>query len=164
MALALLPRYGGRLGDALVGLDVLRPVHLFRAISEQVRERMLEAFRWRIGDWAFIDGLRSHEETFPLGYDPFELLRDAVLRAHAAELEAALSPMRELVLVPAKRPPVAMRSFRLPEDWVRVLRAVDGKRTFASLLASLAMEQWIDPESIYRAVHLGITCGLVQPT
>jgi eukaryotic-like serine/threonine-protein kinase len=142
---------------------VLRPVHLFRAISEQVRERMLEAFRWRSGQWAFVDGLRSHEETFPLGYDPFELLRDAVLRAHPAELEAALSPLRELVLVPARRPPVALRAFRLPEEWVRVLRAVDGQQTFASLLAFFAMEQRIDPESVYRAVHLGITCGLVQP-
>ncbi len=163
MALALMPRYGGRLGDALVGLGVLRPVHLFRAISEQVRERMLEAFRWRSGEWAFVDGVRSHEETFPLGYDPYELLRDAVLRAHPAELEAALSPLRELVLVPARRPPVALRTFRLPEEWVRVLRAVDGQRTFAALLAHFAMEQRLDPESVYRAVHLGTTCGLVQP-
>jgi serine/threonine-protein kinase len=163
MALALLPRYGGRLGDALVGLGVLRPVHLFRAISEQVRERMLEAFRWRAGHWAFVDGLRSHEETFPLGYDPFELLRDAVLRAHPAELEAALSPLRELVLRPTRRPPVALRVFRLPDDWTRVLRSVDGERTFAALLAFFTLEQRLDPESVYRAIYLGVACGLVQP-
>jgi serine/threonine-protein kinase len=163
MALALLPRYGGRLGDALVGLGVLRPVHLFRAIAEQVRERMLEAFRWRQGNWAFVDGLRSHEETFPMGYDPFELLRDAVLRAHPAELEAALSPMRELVLRPTQRPPVALRVFRLPDDWTRVLRAIDGQHTFSALLAFFTLEQRLDPESVYRAVHLGVACGLVQP-
>ena len=40
MALAMLPRFGGRLGDALVGLGVLRPIELFRAIHDQTQERL----------------------------------------------------------------------------------------------------------------------------
>src|SRR5262245_57456161 len=35
MAMALLPKYGGRLGDALVGMGALRPLELVEAISEQ---------------------------------------------------------------------------------------------------------------------------------
>ena len=45
MALAMLPRFGGRIGDALVGLGVLRPIELFRAIHEQIRYRFLEIYK-----------------------------------------------------------------------------------------------------------------------
>ena len=72
MGLALLPRYGGRLGDALVGLGVLRPVELFRHIAAQVHEKLLDAFRWHTGNWAFVPEVRSQEETFPLGIDPLQ--------------------------------------------------------------------------------------------
>ena len=98
MALALLPKYGGRLGDALVGLGILRPVELFRAISDQVRGRLMESFRWRHGEWAFVRGARSHEETFPTGQDPYELLRDAANEAHLEEIESVLEPLRERVV------------------------------------------------------------------
>ena len=74
MALAMLPRFGGRLGDALVGIGVLRPIELFRAIHDQTQERLLEIFRWKAGELAFARGVRSQEETFPLGVDPYELI------------------------------------------------------------------------------------------
>src|SRR5690606_33758399 len=41
MALAMLPRFGGRIGDALCGLGVLRPIELFRAIHQQTQERFI---------------------------------------------------------------------------------------------------------------------------
>src|SRR5207237_9837533 len=53
MALAMLPRFNGRLGDALVGLGVLRPIELFRAILQQPQDRFLELFHWRQGEMAF---------------------------------------------------------------------------------------------------------------
>src|SRR5580704_15705311 len=54
MALAILPRFGGRLGDALVGLGVLRPIELFRAIHDQTQTRFVEIFRWRTGEFGFL--------------------------------------------------------------------------------------------------------------
>ncbi len=39
---AMLPRFNGRLGDALCGLGVLRPIELFRAIHQQMQDRYLE--------------------------------------------------------------------------------------------------------------------------
>ena len=51
MALAVLGKHGGRLGDALVSLGVLRPAQLFVAVRGQVRDRYLEALRWERGRW-----------------------------------------------------------------------------------------------------------------
>ena len=160
MALALLPKYGGRLGDALVGLGILRPVELFRAIGDQVRGRLMEAFRWRRGEWAFVRGARSHEETFPMGQDPYELLRDAAREAHLEEIESVLEPLRERVVERCREGP-ALSAFRLDPSWVRVLDAVSGETTLGGILARESAAG-TDLEPVYRALYLGLACGLVR--
>ena len=160
MALALLPKYGGRLGDALVGLGILRPVELFRAITDQVRGRLMESFRWRHGEWAFVCGARSHEETFPLGQDPYELLRDAADEAHLEEIESVLEPLRERVVERCEDgPPLSV--FRLDPEWVGVLESVSGDVTLAGLVAREG-HSGADLEPVYRALYLGLACGLVR--
>ncbi|HET6417217.1 MAG TPA: serine/threonine-protein kinase [Polyangiales bacterium] len=160
MALALLPKYGGRLGDALVGLGILRPVELFRAIGDQVRGRLMEAFRWRRGEWAFVRGARSHEETFPTGQDPYELLRDAAMEAHLEEIESVLEPLRERVVERCEDgPPLTV--FRLAPVWVGVLDSVLGDSTLGGVLARESASG-ADLEPVYRALYLGLACGLVR--
>ncbi|MBW2161964.1 MAG: hypothetical protein JRH14_18690 [Deltaproteobacteria bacterium] len=153
MALALLPKYGGRLGDALVGLGILRPVELFRAIGDQVRGRLMESFRWRRGEWAFVRGARSHEETFPTGQDPYELLRDAASEAHLEEIESVLEPLRERVVERCADGP--------PLEWVGVLDSVAGDATLGGVLARESASG-ADLEPVYRALYLGLACGLVR--
>jgi serine/threonine-protein kinase len=160
MALALLPKYGGRLGDALVGLGILRPVELFRAIGEQVRGRLMEAFRWRRGEWAFVKGARSHEETFPMGQDPYELLRDAAQAAHLEEIESVLEPLRERVVERCDDGP-PLSAFRLEPRWAQALDAVSGDTTLGGLLARESASG-ADLEPVYRALYLGLACGLVR--
>lgn len=162
MALALLPRYGGRLGDALVGLGVLRPVELFRAISAQVTARYLEAFRWSRGEWIYVRGARSHEETFPLGADPHELLRDAVAGMHIDAVQSALAPLGERVLVRAPVSPAPLASYRLSGTWQHVLGAVRGDTTLPGLVGRESSSGGADPEDVYRAIYLGVSCGLVH--
>lgn len=156
MGLALMPRYGGRLGDALVGLEILRPIDLFRAISSQVRERLLEAFCWRQGTWAFVPEARSHEETFLLGETGYPLLRDAVSNMGIEEIEANLRDIWELAL--ARRSVLEERAhaFNLPDAWLETLRAAD-RTTVGSIIADST-----DAETAYRALFLGVRCGLIE--
>ncbi|MEZ4327251.1 MAG: protein kinase [Polyangiales bacterium] len=160
MALALLPRYGGRIGDALVGLGILRPVELFRVIASQVRWRLLEAFRWRSGEWAFVPNLRSHEETFPLGIDPLELLRDAVAAADVREVLAALLPDEERVVEPVALPRVHRHAFSLPAAWEQVISEARGNATPRMLIERHAASGG-DRDDAYRALFLALACGLV---
>ncbi len=161
MALALLPRYHGRLGDALVGLGVLRPAELFKAVAAQVKTRYLEAFRWRAGRWAFVPDLRCEEEVYPLGHDSRELMRDAAFEAHPEELEAALAPLRDKTMVKVDQPAFPLAAYRPPEHWFRLLD-VDGETTLASILADEAAKGGVDAEEVYRAFYLGVSCGLVR--
>jgi serine/threonine-protein kinase len=162
MALALLPRYGGRLGDALVGLGVLRPMELFRAITAQVRDRFLEAFRWRRGRWAFVPDVRSHEETFPIGDSAFSLIREAVETAHFSELEASLAPTWERVIARDRSPAIPDVSFDLPLSWQRVLGALGEAPTTPAALLAAAPSLELEVGDVYRALTLALACGLAR--
>jgi len=163
MALAILPRFGGRLGDALVGLGVLRPIELFRAIHDQTTARFVEMFRWRTGEFGFLRGERSHEETFPMGVDPYELIARGVREGYSVqELEAILSPLDEEVLEPVVPLPVRIETFRLPDREANVLREIDGKSTLRKVSAQMSDQKKADPEEVLRAVFLGLSCEILR--
>ncbi len=163
MALALLPRFGGRIGDALVGIGVLRPIELFRAIHDQTQDRLLEMFRWKRGEIAFARGIRSQEETFPLGVDTYELVGRGIRHGYAyGELEAMLEPISEEVLEPVAVPPVRLEMFRLFDREAAVIEAVTGKTTLAKLSAQQTSGGGADPEEVLRGVFIGLACELLR--
>jgi eukaryotic-like serine/threonine-protein kinase len=163
MALAMLPRYGGRLGDALVGLGVLRPIELFRAVHDQTQERYIEIFTWRSGQLGFARGARSQEEVFPMGVDPFELIARGVRHGYRMEeLETVLSPINEEVIEPHPVPPVRADSFRFPDRDACALESLTGKTTLGRLVARMSAEGVADPEEVLRTVFIGLSCELLR--
>jgi eukaryotic-like serine/threonine-protein kinase len=88
MALAVIPRFDGRLGDTLVALGLVEPVQLFRHIADQVREKLLDVFLWRSGTASFYQGVRPPKSGFPLGLDPWRILDEGIGRRIAHGLEA----------------------------------------------------------------------------
>lgn len=163
MALAMLPQFGGRLGDALVGLGVLRPIELFRAIHDQTQERLAEVFRWKSGEIGLARGVRSQEETFPLGVDPYELIARGIRDGYSyEELEAMLAPLREEVIERVTVPPVRLDMFRLPEAQMAAIEAVNGKTTPSKLVAQMVDSGAADPDDVLRAIFLGLSCELLR--
>lgn len=89
MALAVLPRFEGRLGDTLVGLGLVEPVDLFQHIETQVREKLLDLFLWKSGTAEFYRGVAPPPSGFPLDLDPWTILDEGVERRLQAGLEEA---------------------------------------------------------------------------
>ena len=162
MALAMLPRYDGRLGDALVGLGILRSIELYRAVSDQVRARYLEAFRWSRGQWAYVRGERSHEETFPLGQGEHEMLRDAAMQPTEEQMRAALEPVRGKVLRGNPSAPSQVAAFRLPSSWEDVLVDIDGRSTAAGVIMRERHRRGLKRETVERVLYLGLSCRLIE--
>jgi serine/threonine-protein kinase len=163
MALAMLPKFGGRLGDALVGLGVLRPIELFRAIHEQTQDRFVEVLRWKSGEMSFNRGVRSHEETFPLGVDPFELIVRGIHQGYdSQQLSEMLEPIENDILEPVAHPPVRVESFRLPEREAFVLKKVDGRSTMKELIEAMKSLRVADAEDVMRAVFIGLSCEVLR--
>jgi serine/threonine-protein kinase len=69
LALAVLPRYGGRMGDTLISMGLVGPVDIFRAIREQGRDRVADLFLWRAGTVTFYRGQTAPPVEFPLELD-----------------------------------------------------------------------------------------------
>jgi serine/threonine-protein kinase len=65
-ALAVLPRYGGRMGDTLISLGLVGSLDIFRAIREQGRDRLVDIFQWRTGTLTFFEGQAAPHVEFPL--------------------------------------------------------------------------------------------------
>jgi serine/threonine-protein kinase len=65
-ALAVLPRYGGRMGDTLVALGLVPSLEIFRAIRDQGSDRVVDLFQWRTGTVAFYRGQTAPHVEFPL--------------------------------------------------------------------------------------------------
>ena len=69
LALAVLPRYGGRMGDTLISMGLVGPVDIFRAIREQGRDRVADLFLWKAGAVTFYRGHTAPHVEFPLDLD-----------------------------------------------------------------------------------------------
>ncbi|MCB9707781.1 MAG: protein kinase [Myxococcales bacterium] len=162
MALALLPRFGGRLGDALVGLNVMRPIELVRAVTAQVRERYLEAFRWNQGLWAYASGQVSKEEAFPLGHDPHELLRDAVKEVPLSEITDALAFYGKGAVLAPKVPTASLSAFNVRDEWLQVLQSIKAPVPLSSAMEHFTRRWNIEESDAYRAIYFGLACGFLQ--
>jgi serine/threonine protein kinase len=89
MALAVMPRFEGKLGDTLVALGLVEPVHLFQHIAAQVEEKLLETALWSSGVFSFYPGATAPGERFPLASSPWEVLLESTRRRLLHGLDSA---------------------------------------------------------------------------
>lgn len=74
MALAMMPHYGGKLGDTLVGLGLLKPLEVFRLLTRQVRHKLIDVCTWGKGEYSWFPGRENPRDAFPLDLQPWEVL------------------------------------------------------------------------------------------
>ncbi|MBP6841224.1 MAG: protein kinase [Kofleriaceae bacterium] len=74
MALAMMPHYGGKLGDTVVGLGLLKPLEVFRHLTRQVRSKLIDVCTWSKGTFAWYGGRENPREAFPLDLNIYEVL------------------------------------------------------------------------------------------
>jgi hypothetical protein len=134
MALAMMPHFGGRLGDTLVGLGLLKPLDVFRHLTRQVREKIVDVCTWQKGSYRWYGGKRASRESFPLGLDAFEVLGAGATALPAELVEAWAEPSLDRLPVAAKNGRVVPEAFRLgtyPRD---VYNRLDGRNSLRQLL------------------------------
>jgi serine/threonine-protein kinase len=161
MALAVLPRFEGRLGDTLVALELVEPVGLFRHIAEQVREKLLDLFTWESGTAELYRGVATPPSGFPLDLDVWEILRTGTDRRLDVGLEEARFRGRlldDIVRVPQLPSYVTMDS--LPEELRELLERTQSPRGLPDLVEELSRPD--DPRRGYRAVTLSLSLDFVR--
>jgi serine/threonine protein kinase len=81
LALAMMDRFSGHLGETLIGLDILDSITLLNAITEQIKMRIFDIYTWDSGAYSFFKHAKYLREGFRLAVDPLELIRDGFLFA-----------------------------------------------------------------------------------
>jgi serine/threonine-protein kinase len=160
MGLAMAPRHGGRLGDALVRLGVLRPMELVRAVVDQMKRRFIELVGWKTGQLTFtIDVRCPDEETVPEAFNPFELIARGIVAGYSNDdLSRLLGPLENGLLVPLPRAPVSAGSLKLDAPETAVLELIKGQTTLAEITA-LAAQRGIARDAVLRGVFVGLASG-----
>lgn len=125
MALAVMPRFEGRLGETLAALGLVEPVQLFQHIAEQVREKLLDLFSWESGTCAYYEGVAAPPSGFPLGLEPWRILLDGIARRFDQKLETDVFKERSRDLLRANPEVVQqLTSTGIPHTMQLVLNAL----------------------------------------
>jgi serine/threonine-protein kinase len=129
MALAILPRFQGKLGDTLVGLSLLRPLEVFRHLTRQVRDKIIDVFSWTGGRYRFYRGRSNQREAFPLGLDAFEILGAGVAGLPLDVVRGRLERMAPRRVRRVERARPTPEHFRVGAGPRELWQRLDGKRT-----------------------------------
>jgi serine/threonine-protein kinase len=163
LALAIMPRYGGRLGDTLISLNMIDAVQIFRAIRDQGRDRIAEVFGWADGRITFYRGVSPHRVEFPLDLDLAPLmLAGAEAAISNDEALAAHHGMLDDLLVGVQDISDSLRLAAWPPEVLKVVGAAGEGRPQRELVATLTAARMIDVASAVRAVEVACAAGLLR--
>ncbi len=164
MALAVMPRFEGKLGDTLVALGLVEPLELFQHIGEQVREKLLDLFTWASGTATFYEGVDPPSSGFPLRLDAWEILDRGLQRRIAAGFESELILERgQHCVVQADRIDTAVATADLPEDIQQVLKLCKKPHSVDDLVDFVnGLPETPDPQRGYRVVAILMALGAIH--
>jgi eukaryotic-like serine/threonine-protein kinase len=161
MALAMMPHYGGKLGDTLVGLGLLKPLEVFRHLTRQVRTKIIDVCTWNKGSFGWYAGRENPREAFPLDFNAFEILGAGALATSDEFIEAWIARNAALRLRAARTRRVGPERFEV-KGLVELCDLLDGKRTVFELVE--ASPDRVERLRTGRMLSLLESCDLARPS
>ncbi|HXX66803.1 MAG TPA: serine/threonine-protein kinase [Polyangiaceae bacterium] len=164
-ALAVLPRYGGRMGDTLIALGLVGSLDIFRAIRDQGRARLVDLFQWNTGKLTFYTAQTPPHVEFPLDLDLPPLILagaetaspgDTPLRAWRDRLDA--------IVVRASAAPTRLLTAAWPPSAKRLIDAVEEPTSVRALLTTTAHDLHGDANAVLRALEVLVAARLLSVT
>jgi serine/threonine-protein kinase len=161
-ALAVLPRYGGRMGDTLIALGLVGSLDIFRAIRDQGCDRIVDLFQWNTGRLSFHSGQTAPHVQFPLELEIPPLILAGLERGQAAE--GPLATWRDRLdglVARAAAPPPALRAAAWPTIARRLLDSIDEPTPLRGVLARVARDGTTTINDALRALDVLLAARLL---
>jgi serine/threonine-protein kinase len=160
-ALAVLPRYGGRMGDTLISLGLVSSLDIFRAIRDQGKDRLVDLFRWQSGELSFYAGQTAKHVEFPLDLEIPPLIL-AGLEAAKGEVQLeAWRPRLDHLIGPPDGAPPKLHAAAWPPLVRRLLVLVDHPKPLREVLAAMAQGGAVTASEALRAVDVLLIAKLL---
>jgi len=160
MALAMMPHYGGKLGDTLVGLGLLKPLEVFRHLTRQVRSKIIDVCTWNKGSFGWYAGRENPREAFPLDFNAFEILGAGAMALPDDHIEVWIAKFGSLRLRASRTRRVGPERFEV-KGLVQVCDMLDGKRSIADMVEMQSDRN--ERLRVGRMLFLLEACDLARP-
>jgi serine/threonine protein kinase len=135
MALAMMPHFGGKLGDTLVGLGLMKPLDVFRLLTRQIRHKLVDVCTWSKGSYTWYPNRENTREAFPIDLDPYEVLGAGALALRDDFLWKWSESLHGMRPRAAERPHIRPEQLKLGRIGREVLNMLDGRAAVSDLLA-----------------------------
>ncbi len=139
MALAVMPHFGGKLGDTLVGLGLMKPLEVFRHLTRQVRSKIIEVCTWTQGRYEWYPDARCPRQAFPLDLDPLEVYGAGAIAMPREAIETWATRYSDVRLV-ATESAVAVPELFQVAGLRTYQRSVNGTRSLGEMVAEAAAD------------------------
>jgi len=160
MALAMMPHYGGKLGDTLVGLGLLKPLEVFRHLTRQVRSKIIDVCTWNKGSFGWYAGRENPREAFPLDFNAFEILGAGAMALSDDHIESWIAKNGSMKLRASRTRRVGPERFEV-KGLVQLCEQLDGKKANVDLVE--AQPDRTERLKIGKMLCLLEACDLARP-
>lgn len=160
MALAMMPHYGGKLGDTLVGLGLLKPLEVFRHLTRQVRTKIIDVCTWNKGGFAWYAGRENPREAFPLDFNAFEILGAGAMALAEEVVDTWVAKHGGMRLRASRTRRVGPERFEV-KGLVEMFELLDGKNSVNGIVARA--ENHDEKLRSARMLCLLEACDLARP-
>lgn len=164
MALNVLPRYGGRMGDTLIALGFMDAVAIFRAIRDQGRDKVADIFKWESGTLSFYRNETAPQVEFPLELElPALILAALESASDASGFRAEMESSLDSKLGPGPRDRVGLtKEVNWPPLVAFLLDACKAPAPVRALVARATKEAGATPIEAFCAIELLVASRLLE--
>lgn len=157
MALALLPKFNGHMGDTLIALGMLSAVELFKHINSQLNERLLDLLGWSTGNYEFYRGVSCRQGVLEIDLNPFDFVREKVLsEVQQIDGESILDAMGTTMVAPASLLSVIAPELKLPDEIDKKIISLTDWITIKDLAQLSGNSRIVLARAIYVALETGL--------
>ena len=159
LALALLPRFNGHMGDTIIALGMLSAVDLFRLIGEQIRARFTDLISWGQGQYEFYRGVACRADILEMQFDVFtQVAKCLIENSETIPVEETLSAMAKCTVTGDSQLRALIRNFDLAYEIETILRQPFESATLGTLVSSTSSAK--ERKDLVRAMYFAVEAGL----
>ncbi len=151
-ALARLNEWGGRLGDALVAIGAIPAHEVFRHLSEQMSEKLLDIFSWDSGYYGYYENQEPDTQGYALDLDTYEIIVSGCRDRINLERIKRFYANRMQVAMYLRQPPILnIDRLRLRARELRIFTQFSSGDSLKTLVARFPAEL---EDTVFRTVYL----------